>query len=93
MQSFVEFGPVCLEKKLLKCRPCFFAILLLSPFGKGCDPSGEETKKNSFTQDCCVQSLNKIYPVVLEKNVNDNSRDVDKDNKIAVQPIKLMIFK
>ena len=83
MPSFVEFDPVCLEKKLLKCRPCFFAILLLSPIEKGCDPSCEETKINPFTQDCFVQSLNEIYPVVLEKkflNVKKYNRFYTKDN-------------
>ena len=41
--GLVEIGPVVLEKKIFLMCQCIFAILLLSPFGKGRGPSFEQT--------------------------------------------------
>ena len=37
--KFCWILPSSSGEKVVKCRPCFFAILLLSPIGKDCDPS------------------------------------------------------
>ena len=61
--------------------------MLLSPFGKGRDPSFEQTWI-PFTQGCFVPSLIEIGPVVLEKKMkmwkvydnDDNDNDDNDDN-------------
>ena len=66
--SFVEIGPVVLERKFFKFRQCIFAISLLSPFGKRHFPSFERTRL-PFTKGCFVPSLVEISPVVREKKI------------------------
>ena len=48
--SFVEIGPMVLEKKIFKFRQGIFPILLLSLLGKGCGPSFEQTWIPSLPQ-------------------------------------------
>ena len=55
--SLVEIGQVVVEKKILKVCQCIFAISLLSPLGKGCGPSFEQTWI-PFTKGCFVPSWN-----------------------------------
>ena len=43
MQSLVVIGPMILEKKIFKFRPCIFAILVLSPFEKGWDSAFKQS--------------------------------------------------
>ena len=68
MPSLVEIGPVVLEKKIFKYFHYNFSISLLSPLGKGHDPSFEQTL-TPFTKGCSVQSLVEIGPGVLEKKI------------------------
>ena len=56
-QSFIEIGTIC---------QCIFAISKLSPLGKGCGPSFDQTWI-PFTKGCFIPSLVKIHPVVLWK--------------------------
>ena len=68
--SFVEIGSVVLKKIFVfKFRQFIFAISWLSPFGKGRDPSFEQTWI-PFSQGCFVPRLFEIGPVVLEKRMN-----------------------
>ena len=56
------------RRRFFKFRQCIFAILQLSPLGKGQGPSFEQTWF-PFTQGCFVQSLVEICPLVLEKKI------------------------
>ena len=64
--SFVEIGPVVLEKKIFYiCQNIgIFAISQLSPLGKRRDSSFEQTQI-TFTQRWFVQGFIEIGPVVL----------------------------
>ena len=68
MPSLVEICPVVLEKKIFKYFQYNLTFSLLSPLGKGRDPSLEETWIPP-TQVCFVPSLVEIGPVVLEKRL------------------------
>ena len=70
--GLVEIGPVVL-KKILKFLQCIFAILLLSPLGKECDPSFElgeipQVSWKTAHSNNAKSNLNPT-PVVLEKKV------------------------
>ena len=56
------------RRRFFKFRQCIFAILQLSPLGKGQGPSFEQTWF-PFTQGCFVQSLVDIGLVVQEKKI------------------------
>ena len=86
MLSTVEIGHVVLEKKIFKFYQCIFAILLISPLVKGCNPLFEQIQI-PFTQRCFVPSLVEIGPVVLEKKTkirqvynNDGDKNHGNDN-------------
>ena len=66
MPFSIEIGQVVLEKKIFKFLQCIFAILSLSPIGKGWGPSFEQTCI-LFTQGCIVLSLVEIGSVVLAR--------------------------
>ena len=51
--SLVEIRPMVLEKKIIKFRQCFFAILYWSPLGKGWDPSIEQNESQSPKNALC----------------------------------------
>ena len=58
MRSLVEIGSVFFEKKILKFRQCVFAILYLSPLGKGRGPYLSKLEspapKNALCQVCLI---------------------------------------
>ena len=54
--------------RFLIFRKCIFAFWKLSPLGKGQSPSFEQTWI-PFTQECIVQSLVEIGPLLLEKKI------------------------
>ena len=56
------------KKMIFKFLQCIFAISLLSPLWKGCDPSFEQTWI-PFTQGSFMLSLVKIGPVVLKMKI------------------------
>ena len=62
MWRWIETGSVVLEEKILKLSQCIFAILLLSPLGKGWGPSRDHVKKleSSSPQDNLCQVLLKL---------------------------------
>ena len=49
-------------------RQCYFAILLLSPLGKGRDPSFEQTEIHLLHKDTLCQ-VQLTGPVVLKKEM------------------------
>ena len=63
--SLAEIDPVVLEM-ISKFRQCIFTISLLSPLGKGYDPSFEHSWI-PFTQGCFVLSLVEISPVFWKR--------------------------
>ena len=68
MPFSIEIGQVVLEKKIFKFLQCIFAILSLSPIGKGGGPSFEQTCI-LFTQGCIVLSLVEIGSLALENKI------------------------
>ena len=87
MSCLTEPGPVVLEKKILKFRPCSFAISLLSPLGKRCGPSFEQTLI-PITQEYFVPSLVEISPTVLEKTEKCEKGDVHFMTNAKIDEIK-----
>ena len=65
--SLVEIDPMVLQEKIFRFRHCIFALLLLSPLGKGRGSTIEKIWIH-FTQGCFVPSLVEIDPVVPEKH-------------------------
>ena len=90
MPSFVEIGPVVLEKKIFKFRQYILPLLLVSPLEKGQGPLFVQIWI-LFTQGCFVPCLVKICPVVWEKKKTmwkvydnddyDNDDDAEDDEK------------
>ena len=68
MPSLAESGPLVQEEEILKFRECILAtsISLLSPLGKGCNPSFQQTLI-SITKGCFLQDLVETGKSVLEK--------------------------
>ena len=71
-----EIGFVVLVKKIIKHHQCIFAILILSPLGKGHPPSFEQTW-NSFTQEVSVPNVNGIRKVSRQ-----TARQIDHRQKV-----------
>ena len=64
----VKIGPEVLAKKIFKICQCIFAISCLSPLGKGCGPSLEQTWI-PFTQGWLSPTLVKIGLLIPEKKI------------------------
>ena len=78
--SLAEIDPVVLEM-ISKFRQCIFTISLLSPLGKGYDPSFEHSWI-PFTQGCFVVSLVEISPVFKMWKVYGQTDDWRSDWKL-----------
>ena len=60
LPSLVEIGHGVLEIKIFRFRQCIFAISILSPLGKGCDPSFKNKLESPSLKDTFCQSWLKL---------------------------------
>ena len=89
MLSLVEIGLQVLEiKKSLKCHHYVFTISLLSPLGKGCDPSFDELE-SPWSKNALRQAKNWTSgSEEIDENVNLHTNG-QMDNRRSEKPLIL----